>query len=63
MIYAALFALLLFSIYVGCWLTFYLLAHIFISLSFTLTYFLSWDDKMRKAICPNGFLSALLYKD
>lgn len=63
MIYAAICAIFLFAIFWFCWLFFYLFVRISLALTFTITYFMLWDDTKRKAICPNGFLSALFCMD
>lgn len=63
MIYAILIALFLLATFIASWLLFFLLSYFLLTISFTLTYFFVWDAEKRKAICPNGFLSALLYFD
>lgn len=63
MIFLTLAALLLLAVFVLCWAFFYLTALLFLSLSFTFSYFFVWNEEKRKAICPHGlFVSLFLNK-
>lgn len=43
------------------WLFFSILAYFFLYGGLIVSYLFIWDDHMRKATCPNGLLSAILY--
>jgi hypothetical protein len=46
---------------IASWLFFSLVAYSLIYGSLIFSYCVVWDDRTRRAICPHGLLSAILY--